>query len=84
MMWDIVPIAASAEHLTQMTVALRPSLTKASVDVQWEKATYWSLDRPAAITVADQRLQAEDGSKPLGLSAAAGGDPELNSRMTVG
>lgn len=42
------------------------------------------LYRPAAIEVAGHRLEAEDEIAFLGLSAATGGDPEVNARMAAG
>lgn len=54
---DIILIATSAENITAEPMR---ALTKASFAVKRGKARYWSLYRPAAISVEGQRLQAED------------------------
>lgn len=67
-----------------MAAELIPFLEEASLNIKREKARYMSSYRPAAIEVAGRRLEAEDDVTFLGLSAATGGDPEINARIAAG
>lgn len=63
---DLVLISTAADTLTQMVAELIIVLQEAASRIKWGKARDMSLYRPAAITVAGHRLEAEDDLTFLG------------------